>query len=387
MRTPLTFRTVVIVQVALTAALAGPAVYGQRAKTTVKEPLLFDEELALQGGDGSDLAYPPEIGGTEIVNERFPTGEIRVERQVRLDADHNYVNHGPWKMFDRNGNVIAYGSFDMGKRIGQWTRWHTASSTRAAKIQPFNRFKAPFVSTASFKNGVMHGDWIILDSEERKIRQISIANGRRHGTTITWMPNGEILRQASYKNGLPDGEVVELKKSGTDPQRVANYVNGRKVTSKTANFSRSRQRKSVEMYLDRMTVQTQQDSFWGMTFAEFKNSGEPVLHGISQHWHPNGQLASEGEYNNGKKVGRFTYWHANGQKRSTGEFGDDLHTGLWVWWHDNGLKSAMGGYTAGAENGQWFWWKADGRLERKQMFDGSDQVRAATKPAKKSSSR
>ena len=43
------------------------------------------------------------------VRERYPNGEVRVEREVLQDEDGNYVNHGAWKLFDSKGRLLAGG--------------------------------------------------------------------------------------------------------------------------------------------------------------------------------------------------------------------------------------------------------------------------------------
>src|SRR5262245_2176489 len=46
--------------------------------------------------DGHQIQSYDEV---EVIRERYPDGKVRVERQVTLDADGNYVNHGPWKWY------------------------------------------------------------------------------------------------------------------------------------------------------------------------------------------------------------------------------------------------------------------------------------------------
>src|SRR5690349_15541026 len=44
----------------------------------------------------TELGVPGEV---EIVRERYADGKVRIERQVTLDADGDYVNHGAWKQY------------------------------------------------------------------------------------------------------------------------------------------------------------------------------------------------------------------------------------------------------------------------------------------------
>ena len=71
-------------------------------------------------GDGHQIESYDEV---EVIRERYPDGKVKVERQVALDANGNYVNHGPWKLYSPSEVVVAEGQYDMGKRVGNWTRW------------------------------------------------------------------------------------------------------------------------------------------------------------------------------------------------------------------------------------------------------------------------
>jgi hypothetical protein len=64
-----------------------------------------------------------------------------------------------------------------------------------------------------------------------------------------------------------------------------------------------------------------------------------IRHGLYQEFHQNGQLASEGSYENG------------------------LEQGLWRDWFPNGQLAAEGYYQAGEETGQWRFWHYDGTPE------------------------
>jgi antitoxin component YwqK of YwqJK toxin-antitoxin module len=50
----------------------------------------------------------------------------------------------------------------------------------------------------------------------------------------------------------------------------------------------------------------------------------------------------QGLYQDGKRVGQWTWWHSNGMKQLAGAFEADRKTGQWTWWHANGLKAIRG---------------------------------------------
>ncbi len=320
-------------------------------------------------------------GAIEIVRERFANGGVKVERGVTLDAEGNYVNHGAWRMFATDGKVVAEGQYDMGKRVGVWTRYHARGDSPVLGEFPLNRFKTPFVSTANFTEGVMDGEWLLVDAEEHKCMQVSIKMGQRHGPVITWLPTGKTYRQATYDQGVPVGDVLEVNSKSGELERTASYVAGRKVVSKTAHYDGGRQKKSEAMYLAATTIQKSPDDFWNLRLAEYVSEGQDLRHGPAKAWYENGKQRLEGFYQHDKKSGTFTYWHQNGQVAATGEFKDDQFHATWVWFHENGLKSSIGRYDNGVQLGEWRWWNEDGRLAKNREYDGTEPLSPDTQDA------
>ncbi len=319
-----------------------------------------------------EVSNSSQRGSTEVFRERYPNGEVRVEREVTLDSDGNYVNHGTWKMWDPTGLLIADGQFNMGKRVGSWTRILGRKDADIIQKAPFNRFKAPFTSNVNFTNDKMDGDWLIVDMEQKKCCQIGLENGVRNGLTIFWMPNGEVMRQEQFDHGVPVGDVLQTNSSTGKLDRAATYLNGRRVTSNVDYYSRAkRQKKTEELFLAPKTVQNSPDEFWACKFATYEQQGEPLRHGTAKSWYSNGQLQSEGQYEHHKRVGHFRFWHPNGQISSEGNFADDNYTGLWVWWHENGQKAIVGRYEHGKNIGEWRWWDELGKLANRQVYDAT----------------
>jgi antitoxin component YwqK of YwqJK toxin-antitoxin module len=203
--------------------------------------------------------------------------------------------------------------------------------------------------------------------------------GKRHGPVTYWQPNGKVARQSTYEDGVPVGDVMELSARNNEVSVSATYVNGRKIVTKTTNYSnRARQKQTEEMYLAATTVEQSPDEFWNVTFATYTSDGKDLLHGSAKSWYENGRPKSEGYYDYGKRSGTFTYWYPNGQAQATGEYVNDKPVGTWVWWHENGLKSAIGEYRDGFLYGPWRWWSEDGQLAKQRVYDGTEKITSET---------
>lgn len=365
------------------------------------------QQMAALGEDGLQLRVPQSFSSApaasqidinhdshqlqsydevEVIRERYPDGKVRVERQVTLDANGNYVNHGPWKWYSSNEVVVAEGQYDMGKRVGNWTRWLGKNDSKIFSQAPFNRFKPPFASQVTFADGVMDGEWLVVDSDNKKMLQVSLSGGKRNGLVITYLPNGKVFRQASFDHGVPVGDVLEADSKTGELKRVATYIDGRRIVTKTAHYKRSRTnrnnedlKKSEEMFLAATTVQKTADDFWHVTLAEYEPQGKDLRHGPSKMWFESGKRQVEGFYQADKRNGTFTYWYPNGQVAATGEFVDDKPTDVWVWWHENGQKAAVGKYRDGALVDEWRWWSEDGKLALEKTYDGTEKTASTPK--------
>jgi antitoxin component YwqK of YwqJK toxin-antitoxin module len=313
------------------------------------------------------------VGEVELVRERYPDGKIKVERQVTLNADGNYVNHGAWKQYSTMGDVLAEGQYHFGQRAGLWTRWIGRNDAALIGEQPFRQFKAPFMSQANFANDKVDGEWLVVDANERKVMAITLKAGERHGTSTIWLPNGKVSWQMTYDYSAPSGDLYEVNAKTGELAKTATFDQGRKVYTKTDYYtSRNRQIKSEVTYLSAPTITKSRDNYWTLKLAQFSTEGEDMRHGPVKTWFPNGQQEMEGSYTNDKKTGTFKFWHENGQLQSMGEYRDNNAEGTWVWWHDNGQKSAVGKYEHGTLIGEWRWWDEQGKLTKQETHTGTE---------------
>jgi antitoxin component YwqK of YwqJK toxin-antitoxin module len=317
----------------------------------------IDDDLS-QFNDGEATADEPQ---TEVIKERFPDGSVRIERQVTQDAEGNYLNHGPWKMWDEKGNLVAQGEYADGNRTGVWVRWYrnVAEADLLSKT-PYQQFLGPFISQATFENGQLDGLWTIYDNRMRKISQWAFAGGKRHGISNWWYANGRKMREVQFREGSVDGQFLEWTPDGAE--RVnSTYQSGRKLAPKLT-YHAGGQKKSEGMYLYARDVEQTPDDWWACTILVTDKSGKDEKHGTFTVWHPNGQRQLEGAYDHEVQVGLFTWWHSNGQEALEGRFDQGKQDGAWTWWHANGQKSIQGQYAQGNPSGRWTWWKEDGKV-------------------------
>ena len=90
--------------------------------------------------------------------------------------------------------------------------------------------------------------------------------------------------------------------------------------------------------------------------------GTQVKNGLETSWYENGKKKSEGEYQNGKKVGVWVSWYDNGVIGQKGTYQDDQKNGVWIKNYRNGNKESEGLYQNNMREGSWKKWYENGKL-------------------------
>jgi antitoxin component YwqK of YwqJK toxin-antitoxin module len=338
------------------------------------EPVLANElERPLtpaveDSGDASKQAEDNADSSVETIRERYPNRVIKIEREVTRDANDNYVNHGAWRMWDRQGEMISKGEHRHGKRHGEWTAWFVRGEAKLLNESPFDKFESPFTSVVNFTDGQMNGTWTISDSKQRKVAEWHYLAGARHGTWTYWYLTGSTMRAVEYRSGLLHGELKEWDESGK-VLRVDQFVQGRRVGTRVEHF-KNQQKKSEGTFLFAQMIPDGPDDWWNLSVAPFKQHGDDQKHGILREWYPNGQVRLQGEYESDqpKSNTMWSWWYANGQKAVEGMFAGGEKHGRWIWWHENGQKKVEGYFENSQPSQNWIWWKDNGIVAKRADF-------------------
>lgn len=317
---------------------------------------------------------PAEAPDSELVQERFPNGSLKIAREVTQDGHGNFINHGSWKEWNIQGELIAEGEFRRGARHGAWRRVLRANESPLFSTTPYSQYKGPFVSEVNLNEGRLEGVWTISDAQGHKISEIEFAQGQRHGVSSWWHANSRKMQQITFRNGVAVDEILTWRADGSLAAKEE-FRDGRKIEAKTEYYAQNRL-KSQGDYLSPKMIASTPDDWWNCRLATFKPEGEPVRHGAWTAWHANGQEQVEGHFENGRPVGEFTWYHPNGQQSVEGSYQNGERHGVWTWWHENGLKAATGDFNEGKPAGKWTWWNNDGKVAQKADFADGVPVQA-----------
>jgi antitoxin component YwqK of YwqJK toxin-antitoxin module len=307
-----------------------------------------------------------ELLPQETIQERYPDGRVKIERGVAQDERENYVNHGPWRMWDEQGNLIAEGAYRNGKRDGKWQRWYQPNEVELLSTPPFNLFTGPYLSEATFSDGELNGQWTITDQAKLKVCEWNFAAGRRDGESIWYYHTGRKMRVINYLNGQIHGELLEWDINGNPVTRVQ-YEDGRRH-EKTVQTYPDGQKKIEGMVLQARLLMKTPDDWWEAKMATYVTKGKDQKHGPWTAWYSNGQQRFAGEYQLDKPAGSFTWWHPNGQKSLQATYEAGMKQGEWTWWHPNGQKSIQGRYRDDSPAETWIWWHDTGKVAQRVDF-------------------
>jgi hypothetical protein len=74
-----------------------------------------------------------------------------------------------------------------------------------------------------------------------------------------------------------------------------------------------------------------------------------VRHGRFQMFHPNGTIATEGQYKDGLEEGNWRDYYENGQIAAEGCYANGKEEGYWRFWHRDGTEQPPVEYAKGEE--------------------------------------
>ena len=327
-------------------------------------PAAAPSETSTSPGEEAAAAVVPgdKSADAELIQERYPNREVKIERQVVQDASGNYVNHGKWVMYDERGHMVGCGQYRYGERHGPWTRWHMSIGSKDMLAQmPYKQFQPPFVSEVTFDNGRVNGKWKIYDKQDRVCSEFNFENGERQGKSVWYYPNGVKMREIDFTAGQYDGQAREW---GPDKKLTKNdtYQDGRRLGKKSEAYANGQPKIEATYLFAREVLKCNYDWWEGNITTTIAKEGKDQRHGLYTTWYKNGQKDEEGQYLNDLAVGKCTWWYENGQKAIDGQFINGERNGHWTWWHENGQKSADGEFVKGVEIGKWTWWAADGKV-------------------------
>ena len=341
-----------------------------------KRMALFTASLVLLGSTVLAEEFATQTNDDqETIVERDAAGRIRLEREVALDQNENFVNHGIYNIYDEAGLIVGGGEYAWGQKNGPWKRVYKTQQEAPVLMQFGQGFTGPFVSEANFTDDKLDGVWFVTDKTGRIVFHWEFANGVRHGVSTWFDARGNTRQQIRYDNDQVDSDVISI--IGKEQKILQRYIYGRKLVPDVEKFANGRVKRQGHVLMPKEVTRINVD-WWNAEAQEtfIRKSGEMVRHGEFKFWYANGRPQLTGAYNVGREIDDFVWYYDNGLKQTEGSYTDGLRDGTWSEWYANGAAKGTGVYTDGVRVGPWRSWHENGMRRRDASFQAGEQIGA-----------
>ncbi len=212
------------------AATSGSSAAAAAADGAVKPytgpPIYLNEPAAVA---------PPTLVEREPITDKYPSGEVRYERQVARFSDNHFEADGFYREYYKNGQLFAEGQYRRGRQQGEWT-YHHDNGQIDRKVTFDNglpdgdvdvyRADGTLSAKRAFDKGKRSGEWIVYDDTGKQmLSEEHYRDGQRDGVWKSWFPSGQLQREITFKAGKPDGVAKEWNEDGSQRGEIS-YTDG-----------------------------------------------------------------------------------------------------------------------------------------------------------------
>ena len=180
--------------------------------------------------------------------------------------------------------------------------------------------------------GLKQGMWKEFYPSGVMKNEVNFSDDKMNGYFKEYSIKGSLLNTTKYINGAIENNAPELAKLDV---KTAYYDNG--AVKFTATY-----KDGVAEGIQR-EFSPEGNVIGAKVFVEGVLTGEGILdtagrqQGVWKEYHPNGELKSQGEYVNGKRIGDWVFYHPNKKVEQKGKYDKKGRAqGSWKWYYDTG---------------------------------------------------
>jgi antitoxin component YwqK of YwqJK toxin-antitoxin module len=308
----------------------------------------------------------------------------------------NFVLDSVWKFYNEQGKLAFEFNYKDGKKNGYKITYDTkenyptlaeyyVSDVKQSNSFVFTKDKK-VKQTIPFVNGKQEGigyefsdDSTIVTitnykmgfvQREEKINRKD-AEGLKQGMWKTFYPNSNVKTEITYSDDKMNGYLKEYAVNGSIIN-TTKYINGVLQTNAPELAKLDVRTDYYEGGIVKFTG-TYKDGVAQGIHREFSPEGKVVAakiytdgvlmgegildtiglqQGMWKEYHPNGELKSQGEYVNSKRVGAWKFFHPNGKVEQEGKYDrKGKPQGAWKWYYEDGSVLREENYRNGLQDG------------------------------------
>lgn len=298
-----------------------------------------------------------------------------------------------WKFYNEDGIKLTEIHYKGGKKHGVYRTFREGSLYEEAEFEADikvndARFYYPtgeLQKVVPFAEGKENGEGFEYDREGRVITLLAYKDGflrradqvnrydnagKKRGPWVSFHPNGVLAMEGYYMNDKKNGIFKKYDKRG-DLISLVKYRDGEVVTDSEESvildlrntYYSDGTLKSTGGYVDGVKEGTHRlyDKEGNIEGGELYSKGELVGEGIIDQngdyqgiwklYYETGELKAEGNFEDSKRIGEWTFYHKNEAIEHKAKYVDGLPQGKWTWYFDNGKLRREEFFRRGREDG------------------------------------
>jgi antitoxin component YwqK of YwqJK toxin-antitoxin module len=290
--------------------------------------------------------------------------------------DAEEVKHGQYVEFDEGGHILAiscytHGHFDCALDVtdgehsynhGNDHLWQTYTIFNGKPDGKWLKFhpEGQKIFEQEYEDGLAIGHWQEWHENGQQWKDESYESGLKNGTARHWRTDGAIVFDGKYKNDKKDGDWVYYYHVLDKKKSMGRYVMGKKE-GQWFNFFENEFGESTVNIIDSDGKKVEVSNLSSQ--VNYKNG---VLDGTYIEWDESGKEIINGDYLDGKPVGKWTWYYTNVPKEvnrvkcKTIDYKDGLMHGKYLEWHRDGMQWKNFEYKNGRLEGEYIKNRKDG---------------------------
>jgi antitoxin component YwqK of YwqJK toxin-antitoxin module len=292
------------------------------------------------------------------------TFDTKDQTLVTAENFQNDVKDGNTTVYYKDGKVKQVIPFVAGKEEGQGYELSPDSTTITV-----TQYKMGFIQHEEKINrrddkGLKQGMWKEFYPTGVVKNEVNFSDDKMNGYFKEYSPKGSLLNTTKYINGAIQTNAPELAKLDV---KTSYYDNG--AVKFTATY-----KDGVAEGIQR-EFSPEGNVIGAKIFVEGVLTGEGILdtagrqQGPWKEYHPNGELKSQGEYLNGKRIGDWVFYHPNKKIEQKGKYDKKGRAqGPWKWYYETGNLLREENYRNDLEDGTMTEYSDSGKVITKGDF-------------------
>lgn len=326
----------------------------------------------------------------------YKNGQLYEEANYQKDS-----LHGPASVYYKNGKLFKKITFDNNKKQGAYKEYYANGNLK---------------EESNYENGEYSGiSKGYLADGKSLMYLINYSKGLYNGECSNFFANGKTSKKGMYKDGILNGAYTSYFPNG-EKKSACNYVNGQIVGDNLSYYSYGKMN-TKETYNNKGKLIGYEDyDFDGKLYSKsiYKNDvfnkliyynpdgtekqGEKFKNKASFTYRSfvSDAVISEGEMQNGKKIGPWKYYnvygklteessnnengvngvvkkyYSNGKLKSEYEMKDGVLEGFYKQYYPDGKLKMEGWNINDEENGYWYYYNVNGNIEKISYYYKGD---------------